>query len=140
MPEPEDEVLVGWEHGDFDHPFVLGYLWNGQDPTPDNDPQNRVLVTPGGHTLRFEDTSGARQIVLRTAGGHEIVLSDTAAGNKVEIATSGGHHLVLDDGGASIQVASAGGQSLTIDDTAGSTTLVGGGRSIALSGGQVQIT
>ena len=29
MPEIDDEVLVAFEHGDFAHPFILGFLWNG---------------------------------------------------------------------------------------------------------------
>ena len=48
MPEPKDEVLVAFEHGDFDHPFVVGFLWNGVDRPPESDTHNRVIVTPGG--------------------------------------------------------------------------------------------
>ncbi len=35
MPELGDEVLVAFEHGDFDHPFIIGYLWNGVDTPPE---------------------------------------------------------------------------------------------------------
>ena len=28
-PELDTEALVAFEHGDFNHPYVLGYLWNG---------------------------------------------------------------------------------------------------------------
>ena len=58
MPEIDDEVLLAFEHGDFDHPYVVGFLWNGADPSPETSPKNRVIVTPGGHTLRFEDSDG----------------------------------------------------------------------------------
>ena len=34
LPEVDDEVLVGFEHGDIHHPFVIGSLWNGQDKPP----------------------------------------------------------------------------------------------------------
>ena len=37
MPEEGDEVLVAFEHGNFDHPFIIGFLWNGVD-APWNDP------------------------------------------------------------------------------------------------------
>ncbi len=33
-PTVGDEVLVGFEHGDIHHPYVLGTLWNGVDKIP----------------------------------------------------------------------------------------------------------
>jgi len=77
MPEVGDEVLVAFEHGDFDHPFIVGFLWNGADPPPETTNQNRVILTPGGHTLRFEDAPGARRVIVRSSGGLTITLDDT---------------------------------------------------------------
>jgi phage protein D len=34
LPEIDDEVLVGFEHGDIHRPFVLGGVWNGKDAPP----------------------------------------------------------------------------------------------------------
>src|SRR5258706_15352610 len=38
IPEVDDEVLVLFEHGDMDHPLVVGALRNGKDKAPDNNP------------------------------------------------------------------------------------------------------
>lgn len=119
MPEPHDEVLVAFAHGDFAHPYIVGFLWNGVDTPPESNPKNRIIMTPGGHTLRFEDGDGAKKIVLRSNGGHEVVLDDTA--QSVTVQTAGGQSLVLEDKGPSIR-------------------LQGGGRSLALQGGMVSIT
>jgi uncharacterized protein involved in type VI secretion and phage assembly len=59
IPEVGDEVVVGFEHGDIERPFVLGVLFNGQD-------------TPGEFLVDTEETSVAvqmpRDINLKTDG------------------------------------------------------------------------
>ena len=34
LPEVDDEVLVMFEHGYMEHPYVVGALWNGKDTPP----------------------------------------------------------------------------------------------------------
>ncbi|MGF1485900.1 MAG: phage baseplate assembly protein V [Prochloraceae cyanobacterium] len=61
LPEIDDEVLVGFEHGSIDRPLVLGGLWNGKDvpPEPTNKSVNNNLVrlrtikTRTGHQIQF---------------------------------------------------------------------------------------
>ena len=76
MPEVDDEVLVAFEHGSFNHPYVVGYLWNGKDIPPESDSNNRVIVTPGGHKLRFED-GGGKKVILKSISGQTITLDDS---------------------------------------------------------------
>ncbi len=83
-----------FEHGDFDHPYVLGFLWNGEDPSPENSAKNRVIMTPGGHTLRFEDNDGKKRIILRSSGGLEILLDDKDQSIQLR---GGGRSLMLKD-------------------------------------------
>jgi uncharacterized protein involved in type VI secretion and phage assembly len=88
MPEIDDEVLVAFEHGSFDHPFIVGYLWNGVDTPPETELKNRVIKTPGGHTLRFEDGDGGKKVILKSSNGHQIILDD--AGTTVVVQLKGG--------------------------------------------------
>jgi uncharacterized protein involved in type VI secretion and phage assembly len=76
MPEEGDEVLVAFEDGSFNSPYIIGFLWNGVDMPPETDLKNRVIKTPGGHTLRFEDGEG-KKIVLKSSSGQTITLDDT---------------------------------------------------------------
>ena len=62
VPDVGDEVLVGFEHGDLQRPYVLGSLWNGKDKPPSDavvDEKDRNVVrsftTPTGHVLKFSD-------------------------------------------------------------------------------------
>lgn len=72
VPQPGDEVLVAFENGDVAAPFVLGCLWNGLDRPPQPvDPVNRRVVrTPAGHELSFDDK--ARSIAITSADGHTV--------------------------------------------------------------------
>jgi uncharacterized protein involved in type VI secretion and phage assembly len=94
MPEIDDEVLVAFEHGSFDHPFIVGYLWNGVDTPPERDLKNRVIKTPGGHTLRFED-GDAKKITLQSSSGQTITLDDTQASITLQ---GGGRILKISNG------------------------------------------
>ncbi|MBV7266243.1 phage baseplate assembly protein V [Erythrobacter ani] len=57
IPELDDEVIIGFLHGDFNHPIVLGSMWNGQAEAPATDPRVRMLRSKNGHSLRFIDST-----------------------------------------------------------------------------------
>lgn len=83
MPEVGDEVLVSFEHGDFNRPIVLGGLWNGKDALPPKSDS----APPGEIPLVRTWTSPK---------GHRITVFDNAD-NKIEIVTAGGLSITLDD-------------------------------------------
>lgn len=116
LPEVEDEVLVGFEHGDIHRPYVIGGVWNGQDKPPEDVNQSvqggkvrlRTIKTRTGHLIQFADEaqSGANEgITIQTAGGHKIHLNDSD--RSIEISTSGGQAIRLDDQGQSVTVKAA---------------------------------
>ena len=93
LPEVNDEVLVAFEHGDFNTPFVIGGLWNGQDAAPDHDTANglqeRSLVSRLGNKAILIDRDGSAGIRLVTAGGQYQIHLDEGAGEIVIKADSG---------------------------------------------------
>ncbi|HEY0078519.1 MAG TPA: phage baseplate assembly protein V [Pyrinomonadaceae bacterium] len=80
MPEVDDEVLVAFEHGNVEHPFVLGFLWNGKDKPPRDDTKIRVLKSLNGHEIEITDppvTGGDKgHIRIKDAHGNVIELSN----------------------------------------------------------------
>lgn len=53
VPEPGDEVLVGFAEGDPEHAYVLGSLWNGVDQCPGGEPKQ--IITKSGNVLLLHD-------------------------------------------------------------------------------------
>ncbi len=83
LPEVDDEVLVGFEHGDIDHPYVLGGLVNGTDAPKyvqtdilkNGKVDARVFNSRLGHEMRFADGGGSTdQFVKIHTVGNEATL------------------------------------------------------------------
>jgi uncharacterized protein involved in type VI secretion and phage assembly len=92
LPEVDDEVLVAFEHGSLEHPFVIGSLWNGKDEPPENNNDgkndNRTIKSRSGHIVRLYDGSGSERIdVIDKTGQNKIVITSTD--NKIAIEAQG---------------------------------------------------
>jgi uncharacterized protein involved in type VI secretion and phage assembly len=120
MPEVGDNAIVAFDRGDFAYPYVLGSYWDGVFHPPETNLQNRVFITPGEHTLRFED-GDPKKVILRSSGNNEVLLDDTAGASQIRLRTAGGLVVKMSDADSSIE-------------------LNGGGRILALRGGIVQIS
>lgn len=116
MPEVGDEVLVAFDHGNVDHPFIVGFLWNGQDKPPNDgiDTQVRRLRTVSGHVVEFDDRPGKEQILIKTKAGHLVEMKDTPG--SVHIETKGGQKVDLDDVPASISIKTTANNSIQVSD------------------------
>src|SRR5574338_1021126 len=83
LPEVNDEVLVGFEQGDINRPYVLGGLWNGQDATicVDNTTvkagkvEQRLIVSRTGHKIVIDDSSDKGGILITDKNGNKIELA-----------------------------------------------------------------
>lgn len=120
LPEVDDEVLVAFEHGRVEFPYVLGALWNGKDKPPESndDGKNnrRTLKSRSGHMILLDDTEGDESIVIvDKTGKNGIVIS-----SKEDVMTIGceGDIVIESKGKVSIKSSSGDvsieGQNLTL--------------------------
>jgi phage baseplate assembly protein gpV len=67
IPNMGDEVLVAFEHGDVNAPYILGSLWNAMapPPLPSPVPQIRAIRTLAGNQIVF--TEAPPSVTIQTA-------------------------------------------------------------------------
>lgn len=91
VPEEGDTVLVAFEQGDVNRPFVLGAFWSRAQKPPQVESQHndvRQLRSRSGHVVRLDDTDGAERIQIVDKSGRNTVTIDTAT-NTITIAADG---------------------------------------------------
>jgi uncharacterized protein involved in type VI secretion and phage assembly len=81
MPEVDDEVLLAFEHGDFARAYVIGFMWNGVHNAPSEAPNQRMIRSTNGHTVRFVDNPPADgdtgALIIHDGHGNAIAMSNT---------------------------------------------------------------
>ena len=83
VPEKGEEVMVGFEGGNAEQPFVIGSLYHGKASPGDfaNDNNDiKAIKTRSGHTIRFNDAEGGTSISIEDPNGNSI-LFDTKGKN-----------------------------------------------------------
>lgn len=150
-PEVNDEVLVGFEQGLLDSPYVIGGLYNGVDrPSKHDVPlvdgtsgkvNRRSVVSRSGHRLELLDPpTGPSGVRLRTADERlEVLLDDRSNRLELTVYAAGGRRalssVVMDGQGITLDAktgkVSVKGGTVEID---GTNTVRVGGRSVSVAG------
>lgn len=80
MPEIDDEVLVAPQQGDWNHPFIIGFVWNPVQMPPSADPRQRMICSTNQHKVIFLDSTPNQGnqggIVIADAHGNMITMTD----------------------------------------------------------------
>ena len=144
LPEVEDEVLVAFEHGATDVPYVLGSLWNGQDAPPESNDDGannmRSIRSRSGHVIRLNDTDGEEKIEIIDKTENNSIVIDTSS-NAIAITGEGDITLESTDGnviitGKSIEISST--DADVVIDASGNADVTGGS-DVNINGSTVNI-
>ncbi len=149
LPEVDDEVLVAFEHGDVNRPYVVGALWNDKDNPPKANTDTvksgkvneRIIQTRAGHVISLDDTDGKERISIKTKAGHELLMDDASGSEKISIKDkTGSNSIVIESSSNKITVKAAGDVNVEtkanakIDVTGNATVNTSGNTSVEAKG------
>jgi len=84
IPEKGDQVMIGFEYGDPNRPYVMGSLFHGKNGKGgENNNHIKTIITRQGHTIEFDDAEESLGITLKDKNGNVVHL-DTK-GKNIEI-------------------------------------------------------
>ena len=104
MPEVDDEVLVAFEQGDINRPYVLGGLWNGKDAPPEaignivkgGKVGLRMIKSRTGHVIKLEESDSVEMISIIDKSTKNSIVLDAKAGT---VTVKSDKDMVFDAGG-----------------------------------------
>jgi phage protein D len=135
-PDVNDEVLVGFEQGCLDRPYVLGGLYNGVDKPSDHSVplvdrtsgkvNRRSLVSRKGHRLELLDTTTGSDGVRLASGDKRLEVTMDERAKTITLTVHG------PAGAGSLSSVTMTDRGITVD--AGAGALVLKGRSVSVTG------
>ncbi len=102
LPEPGDEVILGFLNDDPRYPVILGMMYSSKNKPPyEPDAQNKIkgIVTRNKLSLSFDDEN--KVLTIQTPGGNEFTLSDQD--KSIRLKDQNGHSLLMDSSGITLK-------------------------------------
>ena len=148
IPETEEEVMVGFENGNAEKPYVTGTLYHGKQRPGDSwytdENEVKAIRTKNGHTIEIhdKDEGGFIQIYDNKKGNY--VLTFSTDEQLIRLQSSGNIELYAENDiimdaknnikiNAAMNLSTSAGES--IDETAGKNVIIGAGENMAINAG-----
>ncbi|OIO71894.1 MAG: phage tail protein [Zetaproteobacteria bacterium CG1_02_53_45] len=116
VPQPGAQVWVEFEAGELAHPIWTGTFWQNDGDAPaaldGETPSKRMLKTPSGHILEFEDREGEEHIHLIHKAGSSMQIDENGT---LALTDAQGASLRLDADSGEVVIRDANGNSLTMN-------------------------
>lgn len=124
LPEVGDQVLLAFENGNMERPYVIGCIPRDSNPfltdSVHSANQYKRIVTKNGNTLQFEDVASGEgdqdKISLFTSGEKHKLILDNAKGNILLEDEKGKNGVRIDSGTGNIRIETEHKLTLTVGD------------------------
>jgi len=141
-------VLVAFDHGDVNFPYVLGSIWSSKNKPPaaksgdivgsDKKVDHHLFKSRSGHTIDLVDKQNEEQISLLSKSGHTIVLDDKNGKEQIMIKDkTGNNSIVIDSAKNTITILSD--KDVSIESKSGNISLKAAAGDISIEGKNVKI-
>ncbi len=97
-PEVDDEVLISFENGDMNVPYIIGVLYNKKDAPPKGTKalvdsgtkkvNQRIIVSRSGHKIILDDSSGEEKIIIQDKSNKNTITIDSKT-NSMKLKSEG---------------------------------------------------
>ena len=118
IPEVDAQLWVEFEEGNINCPIWIGTFWPENTNVPkeasQEEPTTRLIKTPGGHLVQFDDKPGEEKIVIRHKKKAEIKIDKEGS---IELKDAKENSITLDASAKSISVRDANGNTLVMTST-----------------------
>lgn len=140
VPEIDAQIWVEFEEGNIDQPIWVGVFWQQDGDAPEEitteEPTTRVLRTPAGHVLQFDDLDGEEQFRLAHPAGAEMIIDSSGT---ITLTDANDGKLTLDAEGGKVVLEDANGNTLTMDSS-GTVVEDGNGNKIEMAVAGITLT
>jgi uncharacterized protein involved in type VI secretion and phage assembly len=118
IPEVDAQIWVEFEEGNLHAPIWTGVFWQQPGDVPSegakSKPTTRVLKTPSGHVLQFDDEKGSERFRLFHPKGAEMIIDEKGT---VDVVNAGGERLVLNADSGEVVLEDSNGNKLTMNSS-----------------------
>jgi len=118
IPEVDAQVWIEFEEGNLDHPVWVGVFWQQSSDTPEEarleEPTTRIIRTPSGHVLQFDDLSGEEHLRLAHSAGAELNVDPQGT---VTLEEPNGARLTLDAEASEVVLEDSNGNTITMNSS-----------------------
>ena len=139
IPEVDAQVWVEFEEGNVDRPIWVGVFWQQESDTPEeaakDEPTTRVIRTPSGHVLQFDDADGEEQFRLAHPAGTEMIID---AQGTTKITDAAGNSFTLDAENKEVVLEDGNGNTVTLDSS-GTVIEDSNGNKVTMAAGSITL-
>lgn len=139
VPEIDAQLWVEFEEGNIDKPIWVGVFWQQSSDTPEEaaleEPTTRLLKTPSGHVLQFDDADGEEKFRLAHPSGTELIVDEQGSVNWTD---AGGNTLLLDAENNVVTLNDSNGNTITMDSN-GTVVEDGNGNQIKMEASGIEV-